>query len=290
VKPLNVILPCWKGDQDQAVRLLKWIGELGIVQAPFYLACDNQCNVQLLMDLARKAFSKVEWIQDREGVESNWHEAGDHPKSAAGPNSLFRQIAWCMMLKKAGPWLFLEPDAIPCRKDWYQMIEREYTLGGKHFMGYLVSPQNHPGVPNHMSGVAVYPENTPSVAPLASNAGEVAFDIAGVTETCNEAHTFFTGILFHKYRAPSFTTQEDFDARVPSHLALYHANKDGSIITFLRKRLGIISTPEEARVLLAEAIRNEPPGSIPVNPHITGAAPIIQNLWEFKNGQLQKVA
>ena len=272
MKPLNVVLPCWKGDQDQAVRLLKWIGELGIVQAPFYLACDNQCNVQLLMDLARKAFSKVEWIQDREGVESNWHEKGDHAKSAAGPNSLFRQIAWCMMLKKAGPWLFLEPDAIPCRKDWYQMIEREYTLGGKHFMGYLVSPQNHPGVPNHMSGVAVYPENTPSVAPLASNAGEVAFDIAGVTETCNEAHTFFTNIMAHKYRAPSFLEQSDFETRVPTHLALYHSCKDGSVLNFLRVRLG----------LQKEALT---PG--------VGIKPIPKfhsAVFEFRNGQLLEVA
>src|SRR5688572_8710778 len=80
VKPLNIVLPCWKGDQDQAERLLRWIGERGVAQAPFYLICGTNCDVQLLMELIKKAFSKATYIQDREAIESNWHEKGDHAK------------------------------------------------------------------------------------------------------------------------------------------------------------------------------------------------------------------
>lgn len=263
MKPLNVIVPCHKGDQDQAIRLLSWIGEMGMVQAPFTLLCDNQCNVQLLLDLARKAFSKVDWLEDRERIECNWGQLGDHAKSAAGPNSLFRQAAWYFYTKKSGPWFWCEPDAIWCRRDTYQMIEREYQLGNKAFMGYKVTPQNHPGVPNHMSGVAVYHEETAMRCPLASNAGEVAFDIAGVEETCRDDRTHFTPILFHRYRAPGFTSEQDFNDRVPEYLAVYHANKDGSIYTFLRKRLGMAPVRE---VQLAEPLPSKQivAGSIPV--------------------------
>lgn len=281
MKPLNVVIPCHKGDQDQAIRLLSWIGEMGMVQAPFTLLCDNQCNVQLLLDLARKAFSKVEWLEDRERIESNWGEIGDHAKSAAGPNSLFRQAAWHFMLKKSGPWFWCEPDAVWCRRDTYQMIEREYALGAKPFMGYKVTPQNHPGVPNHMSGVAVYHEQTPMLAPLASNAGEVAFDIAGVEETCRDDRTHFTPILFHRYRAPGFTSEQDFNDRVPQHLAVYHANKDGSIYDFLRKRLGITSAlpdPIVREVQLAEPLPSKQivAGSIPV----THSVDIFIKTWD----------
>ena len=241
--PIHVVIPTWKGDQHQAIRLLEWIGEMGMIQAPFWLACADDCQVHRMLDLARKAFSIVNYIRDGEGMVSNWHEAGDHPKSAAGPNSLFRQVAWNFALPSPkGPWLFLEPDAIPCRRDWYDLICREYEICGKPFMGYQVTPVNHPGVPIHLSGVAVYPPNTPGMAPKAVDPSEVAFDIAGVENIIPNAH--FTNLIYHKYRAPGFALEEDFNARVEPGVAIWHACKDGSIIPFLKKRLGmIVATP-----------------------------------------------
>lgn len=239
-KPINVVLATWTGDQHQAKWLLKWIAEMGMVQAPFHLACSKECDYQELLTLANSAFSVVHFMEDRENMKSNWHEPGDHPKSASGPNSLFRQVAWHFYLSKLGPWLFLEPDAIPCVRDWYQRIATDYELGRKPFMGFGVNPFNHPGVPPHLSGVAVYPQDTPQLAPKAVNPGSVAFDIAGVDQILPQAH--HTQVIYHRYRAPGFTDQADFDTRVPNHLALYHACKDGSIYNFLKRRLGIKET------------------------------------------------
>lgn len=236
-KRLNVVMPCWKGDEDQAIALLNWIAEMGMVQAPFYLLCDNECNVKALSDAARKAFSMPQFLEDRERIKSNWHEVGDHPKSAAGPNSLFRQAAWFFYLPVGkGPWLFLEPDAIPCTPDWYERLVVEYRLGKRPFMGHKVTPVNHPGVPEHMSGVAIYSEATPMIAASSVKPSEVAFDIAGCNEFLKQA--YFSPLIYHKYRAPGFTSQEDFDERVPRHIALWHACKDQSIYPYLRKRLG----------------------------------------------------
>lgn len=237
---IHVVIPCWKGDQDQAIRLLEWIAELGMVQAPFWLACSADCQVDRMLGIARRAFSIVNHIPDGERMISNWHEHGDHPKSAAGPNSLFRQVAWNFAIPQPkGPWLFLEPDAYPCRKDWYELISREYAICGKPFMGYEVNPVNHPGVPRHLSGVAVYSPNTPNIAPDAVYLAEVAFDIAGAPQILGNAH--FTNLIYHRYRAAAFTSEEDFNSRVDANLALYHADKSGSIIPFLRKRLGMVT-------------------------------------------------
>jgi hypothetical protein len=247
-KPINVVMPTWKGDQDQAIRLLKWIGELGFVQAPFFLACSDECEVEKMLDLARKSFSVVTWIRDGEKMVSNWNEVGDHPKSAAGPNSLFRQIAWHFGLQKLGPWFFLEPDCGICRRDWYDVLNREYQICGKPFMGFHVQPKNHPGVPDHMSGVAVYPEDMISRSQKAIEPSETAFDIAGREDMLPNAH--FTSLIKHHYRAPGFHTQEDFDSRVDSQIAIYHANKDGTIFPFLRKRLGLEGIPAAESIVV----------------------------------------
>ena len=63
-KPLNVVLPCWKGDEHQAIWVLDWIAEMGMVQAPFYLLCSNECDVKSLSESARKAFSMPQWLED----------------------------------------------------------------------------------------------------------------------------------------------------------------------------------------------------------------------------------
>lgn len=271
---IHVVIPCWKGDQDQAIRLLEWLGELGMVQAPFWLACSADCQVERMLELARKAFSIVNWIQDGERMISNWHEAGDHAKSAAGPNSLFRQIAWHFAIPQPkGPFFYMEPDSYPCTKIWYNLLQREYEICGKPFMGYQVNPVNHPGVPIHLSGVAVYPPTMPSIAPDAVYLAEVAFDIAGAQQILPNAH--FTNLIYHRYRAPAFTSEEDFNARVPEGLAIYHADKTGSIIPFLRKRLGMVANvpaPQPTGVV-------QEVGSIPAS-----------RVWEFRNGELQIAA
>lgn len=275
-KRLNIVMPCWKGDQDQAIAVLNWIGDMGMVQAPFYLLCDAECDTTALSAAARKAFSMPQYLEDRERVKSNWHEKGDHPKSAAGPNSLFRQAAWFFYLPVGkGPWLFLEPDAIPCTPDWYERLKVDYALGKKPFMGHKVTPVNHPGVPEHMSGVAIYSENTPMLAPSSVKPTETAFDISGCHEFLKQAH--FSPLIYHKYRAPGFTSQEDFDERVPRHVAIWHACKDGSIYPFLRRRLGLQTstvTPVASPVAPVMVVqRNEAP-AIPTAP-LKQTGPIV---------------
>lgn len=239
---INVVLPCCKADEDQAIRLLEWMGELGKKDAKLFILCADDCQHQRMVDLGSKAFSHCERMRDAENIKSNWRDPGHENKSAEGPNSLFRQAVWNFYLwklqGKAGAWLFLEPDAIPCRRDWLELLDNEYIQSKKPFMGFLVNHNTHPGdVGAHMSGVAIYPDFSAEVLKKSILHSPMAFDMAAADITVPNMHS--TNLIFHRFRPPPFTTQEDFETRVPGHLALYHACKDGSVIPFLRKRLGM---------------------------------------------------
>lgn len=247
---IPVVLACCSRDQDQALRLLNWCAELGMHQTKLYLLCSNNCAVDQLMSAARRGFSEVKHLPDVQEVDSNWHEKGNHYKSAAGPNSLFNQAAWNFYGPNATEWLFLEPDAIPCHPNWLRDISEEYELckrSGKLFLGYEVTRNTHPGdVGHHMSGVAVYPPNVPNLAHRAVAAGDTAFDIEGAEQIVPQMMP--SKLIFHRYRPEGFTTQEDFEERVPKHYAIYHACKDGSIIPFLRSRLGLTNNERVAKL------------------------------------------
>lgn len=261
---IQVILPCCKADESQAMTLLSWIGQMGKVEAPFFLLCDSGCQVKHLLELAERAFTSVKYLPDYENILSDWNSQAAGAKSAAGPNSLFRQALWHFASTK-DPWLFLEPDAIPCRPDWLALIDKEYHSAKKPFMGFNVNESTHPGVRGqHMSGVAVYPANSPAYFRKTILASNVAFDIAIASSVMEYMHD--TKLIFHRYRPPTFADQEDFEGRVTKDLAIYHSCKDGSIYPFLRYRLGLSPSNPVREVQLAEPLPSKQivAGSSPV--------------------------
>lgn len=278
---LNVLIPCCKGDENQAIALLEWIAELGKNDARCYILCSAECQHERMVEIGKRSFTYTQWIPDAEGVKSNWREEGHLNKSAAGPNSLFRQAEWFFYLNNLGPWLFLEPDAIPCRRDWLNLLDDEYTKCGKPFMGFIVTRQSHPGdVGKHMSGVGVYAQNTPGILKKATLGTGMAFDVAAADVMVPLAHD--TRLIFHRYRPPGFTTQEDFEERVKPEYAIYHACKDGSIIPFLKTRLGMTGLDKRLELKQAENRMLESSMLLSQQSHSV--------LWEFRNGQLVKAA
>lgn len=195
------------------------------------------------MRLGFVAFASFEWIRDYEEVKSDWTNTDDGtPRSAEGPNSLWKQTAWHFWHKHLGPWFWLEPDAFPCSKTWHQELLHEYKVGRKPYMGMLVRGTDRQGrvVPDHMSGVAIYHEATPSVMSGAMMAVHKPFDLAKPEEINSRVN--FTKRIFHTFRPPPFTSREDFDSRVSRDTLIYHACKDGSILPFLRERIFGVAT------------------------------------------------
>lgn len=100
-----------------------------------------------------------------------------------GPNQMFVEaLHQVVKLWPAGKFLWLEPDALPLSKDWYSVIKRDAT--GATFFGARVVTQSE-----HMSGVAVYPCNARTFAPMLELAANmnVAFDCYAAPEIVKKA-------------------------------------------------------------------------------------------------------
>lgn len=275
---MTVVIPCHKGDQHQAERLLKWIAEMGKVEAQCLLFCAKDCNHPYLLSLAQCAFTNAIWEEDRENIKCRWADKIPGQLDASGPNSLFRQISMFFYLPvPKGPWLFLEPDAVPCRPDWYRMLKAEYATAvarGKPIMGFRVNSQTHPGstpIPEHSSGVSIYPANLPEICPSVWTCRQTAFDIAAAREMIAQAH--WTQLIRDHYCGGPFASVEELDVRVPPSIALYHSDKSGSILNYLRQRLG----------MAVEAVAQKPAP-------LTKVQVPKRGVWVFENGHLRNAA
>lgn len=225
---MHLWYPFCKKDFDRATEWLQWAGELGFNKSHTIIlhpAMELGKDHPQLEELARKAFEHVLVEPDREG-HTGWPE---------GPNCAFRQAAWYFYGKH--PWLFQENDAWPLCADWLDRIEAEYKACGKPFMGDI-SPAGH-GYDQHMSGVAVYPANTPDWSAKTVTCSAVAFDIAdpfpivqNMHRTQLIQHTFFVG----DKQIPTFRDLESLSL-LRSDAVLFHRNKDCTLPRRLRERM-----------------------------------------------------
>lgn len=245
---MNIVSSIADHELQMAHRWFDWAIELGAgLGHHLYLIPAAGLNIKDLVPKVEKAFnSRFTVILDDEGEKSDWQKT-EPMRSAAGPNSSFRQIAWYFYHNKKGPYFWCEMDCIPLTKDAFTKIEHEYTTvavpSGKQFMGAYVELES---VPVHMSGNAVYPTNIPELAPTLvirtewtpkgqTQAFELAFDIAGAKETVPKAH--FTNLIQHKFRHPGFKSRQEFDDMIDPNAVVFHSCKDGSIYQYLRENL-----------------------------------------------------
>lgn len=236
---MNIALAFHSGDRDQAERWLAWCAELGGVSNHNLFLMPAK-GVTVPGEGKQSPFKSVTVVRDEMGITSNWSAGNQAVRCASGANSMFRQFARYFNGRKLGPWMFMEPDAIPLCPEWADRLEAEYLACGKRYMGGLVQVVN---VPVHGTGVAIYPENAahsewlmmPKSATFGTDEVEVAFDVAGAKDVLASHHN--TQLIQHVFRGPSFTSQEQFERDVRSDAVLFHTCKDGSILPFLRQKL-----------------------------------------------------
>ncbi len=241
---MRVCISIAEHELPMAHRWFDWICELGGTEGhSLHLIPVSGLDISALIPKARKAFGmNVFTIKDEEGETSDW-QAKDLVRSASGPNSAFRQVAWDTYMNKRGPYFWCELDCIPLKKDWLNRLEAEYASCGKPFMGAKVEIES---VPPHMSGNAIYPTNVPELAPMIvqrlhwvprgqSQRFELAFDVAGAKDVLPKAH--FTKLVQHIFRHKGFESRFEFDAVIDPNAVVFHSCKDGSIFKYLRENL-----------------------------------------------------
>lgn len=284
---MNVAMAYYNGARDQVTRWMTHVAELGgLGNHKLFTMPAFDCDpVPDILPNTR--------LKDEEQITSDWQNT-QPARSAAAPNSMFRQFAWHFYLNKLGPWLFIEPDCVPLVKDWTYILETEYVKGGKPFMGAHVQIER---VPEHMSGNGIYPQDTPALAPTIvmhtnwvteGREYELAFDIAGANEVLPQAH--FTNLIQHVFRHKGFKTRAEFDALIDPNAVVFHSNKDGSIYQFLSTYENVQQTPNrnEASIEKGQANASTVPSSGMQDLRERAETPSCQQSIESKiSGQME---
>ena len=159
-----VSLAVYSGDATSALKLLRWINELGgIGHRHLLLATTQAVDPRLLLDTARQGWRTVEHMV----IVSN-QEKKPWP---AGNNDNFMSVAKHLAPRNEA-FFFMESDVLPLRSTWLDELEAEYLSIGKPFMGDVHGMVDATGatVPgsDHMNGSGIYPPKALSYLPTSA--------------------------------------------------------------------------------------------------------------------------
>jgi len=226
---LICIAHCLK-EQEQVKRLAAWMAELGPYPNHRLLVGRDEKAAPNLF--ANSGFSRVEEITIIGDVWNKWVESC---------NNAFRQIAKHIEYGTREPWLWIEADCVPLTKRWPDPFDAEYREAlahGKVFVGDLVHVPEMMNVPDHMSGVAVYPGIMSDHAGDALLAHEIGWDVVGAAQILPQMHK--SKLILQRWKHPSFESWQQVEERifqVKPECVLFHADKAGSLIPLLREHL-----------------------------------------------------
>lgn len=254
---MTVCIAFYHGDLAECRRLLLWIERLGKClnhDAMLVTQADTPWHeVQEMRDIAERIFSRVEVVTNPEPV-NGWPQAF---------NSLFLAAAKVRAVKGLGPWLWLEPDAVPLKSGWLDALESDWAKCGKPCMGTVVlRGNNDTRLPErHMPATAVYDWSMADVfGPFCEQPG--AADIAAadaimplMAQTNLIQH--FWGRMnlpptFADRKGPGDPENLLTSAFIRPDAVLFHRNKDGSLIRLLQERLfpGTLTENREFTIVL----------------------------------------
>lgn len=229
-----VALPFSNKDAPLQIACLKWMAEMG--QRPHYdclLAWDQTCIQPFVADMqqaAKLVFAHCQFLLYAPPKTTRWPQA---------PNWAFQQVARHMEKLKRS-WLWKEPDMIPLKADWIDVLQEEYHHCQKPFMGSVV-PNMH-----HCNGTAIYPWDLPRRCPSAMRCIGEAFDTAMAKEMMPHCHNAIH-LMQHIWGLdrgephPSVGTPIHFDTLEQLHrwidpqAVTFHRVKDTSLINVLRQ-------------------------------------------------------
>lgn len=230
------VLPCYVADIGRLVDLLKWIEHLGPCKShKALIVADAALGYQACLEaktIADRVFESTAIICTAKPVHG-W------PR---GANHLFCRAAIDIHKFRKEPWLWLEPDAIPLRKNWLDEIAIEYELCGKPYMGHIYNCSQNGMPPQLMSAIAVYSKDAAIELPMVPDSPK-AFDMENAPKIVELGAN--TNLIHHKWgmkgNPPTFKEKSEPGTAVhsindiPPQAAIFHRCKDGSLFRLLGK-------------------------------------------------------
>jgi hypothetical protein len=238
-RQFDVVFPFCATDADLALANMQWMAELQEhYDHTMILAIDEQSRlVNEILNIARYTFAEV--VIFKYPIPP----VPGHPQAA---NWAFRHVAMYMQ-ERGNPWLWMEPDMIPLKRGWLDILQDEYDQCGTDCMGSVIHEMAH------VNGTAIYPYNIASTCPNLMNMpdGHWAFD------------TIIKDEIMHR----------TYDA---GHLMCHVWAMQGNIL--LPYGSGTIPTfPNKM------SMRNIPPGACTL--HRCKDTSLIERLREIRNGK-----
>lgn len=223
-----VVLPFCTLDVLQLIKNLGWMKRLGSEKThDCLLSFDRTTHaqvVQQVVSLAKEVFCSV-------------HQTSYNvPHGTGFPQTYAWQHAARTMQKMDRPWLWMEADAIPLKKQWLSVLQNVYDHCGLPFAGPVVSKGMH------VNGTAIYPANTPDICPRTMSHCRNAFDVEMKDEMihlCKDiGHILFCAwgiknghLNALEGEAPSFPPgSTHLLNQIPRTAVVFHRDKSGSLI------------------------------------------------------------
>jgi hypothetical protein len=221
------VLPFCGGDAPRFIELLEWMQELGTVDAHAVLVAPAGLRDGVLAAAeqhALKVFPAVTILRT----------PFDLPRESwpIGPNWSFLVAAEYCRRQQFDFWLH-EPDCIPLRAGWFDEIRAEYRQCGQPYMGFI-EPRGEQHT-EHLAGNACY--HYAVFHHLQIDHLWKAWDVALADVLLPQTHR---SELVHQVwggmgKPPTFATVDDLRP-IPPAAAVFHRNKDGTLIKVLRER------------------------------------------------------
>jgi len=224
-----VALPFCTLDVLQLIKNLTWMKTLGTAKThDCLLSFDrttNSLTVQQVKALAKEVFCNV-------------HQTTYYiPQGTGFPQTYAWQHAARTMQKFDRPWLWLEADAIPLKKQWLSVLQTVYDNCRMPFAGPIV------GKGMHMNGTpSIFPANTPDLLPRTMSHTNNAFDVEykdemeGKVKDIGHIAVAYWGIKNGMLNAlegeaPNFPPGSNhLINQIPKTAVVFHRDKSGSLI------------------------------------------------------------
>lgn len=234
--------PFHSGDVHLLADLLTWIGDLGGCKSHDALMvadADVQwSSVLALRELAAKSFDRVHL------TTNGAHVAGWIP----GSNSLWLAAAkWAQDHRR--PFWFCEPDCIPLKPDWLTALESGWRAAGSPpYFGALVTHRIKTLPSPYLEGCAIYHADTfTAIATTFDVNRSWTLACASVTVPAAVNTPLVQHFWGEKDLPPTFALAKDPGspvntftlADVRTDCAVFHRNKDGTLVQALRRRFNI---------------------------------------------------
>jgi len=210
---------------DDFIRVFNLFGpyenhELVVVSRP----ADHVHGRRVYRDIKDNKFKKtMHWSFDVDG-RRGW---------PGGPNHYWLE-SYNFLRNEYGnttePWLFLEMDMTPIKKNWADELEKEWTESDKPFMGNLswttttTEDQEIINLCQHLVGAAIYPPNLDEYSKIYS---KVVFRTCNYKRYKNEAGKYIVqGEDREQWPDPNYTFSHPINV---GEAVLIHGCNDGSL-------------------------------------------------------------